>query len=380
MPVNNCGRAPRIVHSTDIRTLPIGPEEAFVLSRIDGLSSEEDIVSATGFDAEVIRRIIERLIELGAIEFEHPGEPVEYAAPKSFNTSGSFRIDAILEIQQPGPSQHPGAADSEPSERDMNSRHASSTPSVDPPAPSGEFVLTRRIIRSPAPESNPVEDSTVRRRALARKLGHSSAPPARGATSSLPPDSGQYFGTRNPSRQIEVAALARRQQVERYVSLATEAAECNNLISAVNSLKVACSLCPEDVDLARTLEEMQLRAASAMWQEYAERADYEVFEGRLAEAVRSYELAALGNPHWRFFERAAFCCLNSGGDLKKAAELAKRAVSLAPDNAKCRLTLAQVYVAAKLKQSALSELERVLALDPQDSIRDYIRSVKRDEV
>jgi Tfp pilus assembly protein PilF len=73
--------------------------------------------------------------------------------------------------------------------------------------------------------------------------------------------------------------------------------------------------------------------------------------------------------------------LKSGGDLKRASDLAKQAVSLSPENVKCRLTLAQVYAAAKLKQSALAELERALALDPkQDFIRDYIRSVKRGEI
>ena len=382
---NICGKAPRVVPSMDIRALPIGPEEAFVLSRIDGVSSEEDIASATGFDGEVIERIINRLSELGAIEFELPGTTVERVTQKSFNMSGSFRITPVLEIQQPGQSQHPGAADGEPRHSDtasnISAEYASSAKSDITCTSSGEFALTRRIVRSTPADSSQTDDSAVRRRALARKLGHSSAPPSKSTPTSSPSDSGQHFALNNPSRQMEAAAMVRRQQVERYLSMANEAADCNNLMSAVNSLKIACSLCPEDKELARKLEDMQLRAAAALWQEYAERADYEVFEGRLAEAVRSYEFAALGHPSWRFFERAAFCCLNSGGDLKKAAELAKRAVSMAPENPKCRLTLAQVYVAAKLKQSAISELERVLELDPkQDSVRDYIRSVKRDEI
>ncbi len=385
MPGNTCRRAPRVVPSMDIRALPIGPEEAFVLSRIDGISSEEDIASATGFDGQSIQRIINRLSELGAIEFELPGTPVERVAQKSVNISGSFRMSPVLEIQQPGRSQHPGATDGEPANihnsSNISSEYLSSAKSDIACTPSGEFALTRRIVRSTPSDSSSTEDSAIRRRALARKLGHSSAPPSRSTPAGSPSDSGQHFALNNPSRQMEVASMARRQQVDRYLSMANEAAECNNLMSAVNSLKIACSLCPQDRDLARKLEDMQLRAASALWQEYAERADYEVFEGRLAEAVRSYEVAALGHPSWRFFERAAFCCLNSGGDLKKAAELAKRAVSMAPENPKCRLTLAQVYVAAKLKQSAISELERVLELDPkQDSIREYIRSVKRDEI
>jgi len=388
VPDNNCGRAPRIVDNTDIRALPIGPEEAFVLSCIDGISSEEDIASATGFNGNDIQRIINKLMELGAIEFEplSAERPLERSTRLPLNSSGSFQIGPILEIQQPGVSQHPGAIEGDTA-RPFEPTYLSSeypqysTASETTHLPSGEFALTRRIVRSNSPDAIGADDAATRRRALARKLGHSSAPPTSRRTSSTPPNSGPQLARSEQLRHQDLAEKARRQQLDRYLSLATEAAEDNNLVSAVNSLKVACSLVPDDVELARKLKDMQLRAASAMWREYAERADYEAFEGRLAEATRSYELAALGHPCWRFHERAAYCCINSGGDLKKASEHAKRAVSLAPENIRCRLTLAQVYVAGRLKQSALAELERALALDPQqETIRNYIRSVKRGEI
>jgi predicted Zn-dependent protease len=44
--------------------------------------------------------------------------------------------------------------------------------------------------------------------------------------------------------------------------------------------------------------------------------------------------------------------------LHRAGKLAKRGVALAPNSAKCRLTLACVYFAANLQESALAELER----------------------
>ena len=364
MPENTCGKAPRAVQSLDIRALPIGPEEAFVLSCVDGSSSEDDIASATGFDSRRVSCIMNRLAELGAIEFEPLGPAVgtrrEEACPAS-NLSGAFRLGPALEIRESRRSQHPGAADLERSE-------------------SGEFTVPSNEASSAPPNSAFPDDPMARRRALARKLGHSSAPPTRTPTARPLPDSGRSSAELELKRQ-QLDTQARQRQLDHYRSLAQKASDEHNLVSAINSLKIACSLAPKDAELTQKLTDMQQRAASEHWEEYAERASYEVFDGRLSDAARSYEFAALGHPCWRFFERAAYCLLSSGGDLRRASDLAKQAVALSPENAKCRLTLAQVYVAAKLKQSALAELERALALDPkQDCIRDYIRSVKRSEI
>ena len=388
-PDNSFGKAPRVISGVDIRSLPIGPEEAFVLSCVNGMTSQEDIVLATGFPSDAVAEIMNRLTELGAIGFE-PVASVKTTPPASrvsVNSSGAFRIGPVLEIRESGPSQHPGAVASEAfdtanasSSQGTNATHEQAD-LPDPSRMSGEFEVPHHASPSVHPNSIAPESEEARRRALARKLGRSSAPPSRFATTSVPPESAVNFRTEEAKRQEQIAIHARQQQLDRYVALAKEAAGQHDLVSATNSLRIACSLAPEDAGLAQKLAGMQQRAAEENWEEYAERANYEVFEGRLAEAARAYEFAALGHPTWRFFERAAFCFLNSGGDLKRAGELAKRAVALAPDNSRCHLTLAQIYIAAKLKQSALAELERALALDPkQESIRETIRSVKRGEL
>jgi len=55
------------VEGVDILELAIGPEEAFVLSRVDGRSNQQDIVFATGLADERVARALARLAELGAI-------------------------------------------------------------------------------------------------------------------------------------------------------------------------------------------------------------------------------------------------------------------------------------------------------------------------
>ncbi|HEY5376988.1 MAG TPA: DnaJ domain-containing protein [Polyangiaceae bacterium] len=231
-----------------------------------------------------------------------------------------------------------------------------------------------------------VADPEARRRALARKLGHSSVPPSRSpssaAISSVPPSSSSSRAAEDlRQRYAQRLARAREEQRNHYVALSNEAAARNDLVAAANALRVACSLAPENHELAGDLAELERRAAQEMWESYAERAKYAAIEGRPDEAAECYVRAAFGHPSASLLERAAFFTLEAGGDLKQAAQLARQAIALAPNSAKCRLTLAQIYASAKLRESALAELERARALEPeQPIIKEWIARVKRGDI
>lgn len=57
----------------DWRTLPIGPKEAFVLSRLDGLAGVSQIAITTGLGEGDVEEILDRLESLGAVSFRHEG-------------------------------------------------------------------------------------------------------------------------------------------------------------------------------------------------------------------------------------------------------------------------------------------------------------------
>lgn len=228
--------------------------------------------------------------------------------------------------------------------------------------------------------STPPSDPDARRRALARKLGHSSLPPS--------PPSQQIPALSEAARAAEELrrryqqhmTSAREEQINHYLALSAEAAAHNDLVAAANTLRIACSLAPDNLELAGDLAELERRAAESLWESYLDRAKYAAVEGNHAEAAESYERAALGQPSAPLFERAAHYTLEANGDLRKANQLAKRAVALAPNSAKCRLTLARVYFAANLHESALAELERARAIEPnQPLLKDWIARVKRGE-
>jgi tetratricopeptide (TPR) repeat protein len=502
---NEASRTPQPVDGVDMRRLPIGPEEAFILSRIDGRTSETDIVAETGLEPGRVRKSLERLAELGAIAFGPAPEPLPpppgaghhaAARPARFIERPAVEARPADGVDQ----QHPAAALYDPADLDeavdldlqrkrrildtyyrleglnhyelfgldssadkkaikdayyrevtifhpdryfgknlgsfkpklekvfnrLTEAHETLTRKrsreeydeylkrqrkneteermlADERAHAAELERIKRAIEEEARLAERVSHSTpppfdaaarpstparpsdpdARRRALARKLGRPSGRMAK--VSSNPPTSAPV------SRESVAEDLKRRyeqrlsslktRQVERYVEAADKALLENNPVSAANALRIAVSLAPEDGALQARLDDIQARANSELAQSYLDQAQYEERSGRLAEAALSYERAARGKPNARLFERAAHCLVESQGDFKKASELAKRAVSMAPEEASLRVTLARVYLAAGMKQSALSEFERAFTLAPSDdTIRTWIRRIKRGEV
>jgi curved DNA-binding protein CbpA len=484
---------PQLVDGVDMRTLPIGPEEAFVLSRVDGVSSEADIVAATGLDADRVRDTLMRLAELGAIRFEEAATK----QPRQQRPAADPRAEARSALAHPiiesragaGSGSHPAAALYDPSELDeavdidlprrrkildlyyrLESLNHYELLEVsrdaDKPAlkeayyqivnvfhpdryfgkslgsfkPKLEKVFQRvtealdtltrkksredydqylttqrrsrdlekmltdervraaevdRIRRHIEEEARIAErarhttppqpmDPEARRRLLARKLGHSAASARPPGPPSVPVSQEairEKVATDLKRRYEDHVRAAQAERIHHYVAAAELAIEQDNPVSAANALRIAAGLAPDDHELSKKLDEVQQRANQELAQTYLDQAQYEERSGRYAEAARSYQKAASGKPSARLFERAAFCLLEAGGDLRQAGEHAKKAVAMAPEDARIRLTLARVYLAAKMLQSAQIELERAEKIAPgDDTVKDWLRRIKRGEV
>jgi len=511
---NEPSRLPRPIEGIDMRELPIGPEEAFVLSRIDGHTSEADIAAATGLATERVRDSLQRLQELGAIAIEMPPDvalppppPPSHEAARPHHLLEHPVIEAASEHQDHG---HPAAALYDPSELDeevdldlprkrrildlfyrldsvnhyqllevpveadkkaikeayfqvvtifhpdryfgknvgafkqklekifarlteahdiltrkrsreeydqylatQQRNHALERMMSDEQSQLQELERVRRTIEEQArmaeraahnvPQSSPGNtepprtssssavsvpprsDPEARRRALARKLGRSSlrppAPNSMPAPASASPTDRAALKDELRRRYEQRLAGVKGEQIQRYVEAAEQSLQDGNPVSAANALRIAVSLDPDDQDLAARLEALQSRADAELAQSYLDQAQYEERSGRFLEAAQSYERAARGKPNARVYERAAHCLLEAQGDLRKAGELAREAVLLAPEQAPARITLARIYLAADMKQSALAEFERAIQLAPGDeTIKNWIKRIKRGEL
>jgi tetratricopeptide (TPR) repeat protein len=273
---------------------------------------------------------------------------------------------------------------------------ASAQPSSPPPAgqrPSQPAFATpvpaAGSSTPPAISSNPPitprSDAEARRRAFARKLGVAAPQNVRTsltpAPNSVPVPSAREAAAADLKRRYATRLHELRiRQVQRYLDAAGEAEARRDLVSATNALRIAVSLNPDDKALEARLRDTEARAATGLSESYLEQATYEEREGRWLEAAASYRRAARGNPTPRVLERAAHCTLNGKGDLREAADFAKRARDAQPDDPYIRLTLAKIYSEAGMKQSAIAELERAQQLAPKDdTIKDWLRRARRGD-
>lgn len=277
----------------------------------------------------------------------------------------------------------------------LQAEQAASKPSVpteaSAPAPAPRPARAPPPMPPRAPSLRPavemVDDPAARRAALARKFGRPAppapTPPAAPAKENISEQAARRSAAvkelhqRYKNRQD----LIKSQRVERFAKAAEDALAAGNTISALNTLKIAQTLSGGDIGTVARLGELEKKLGSTVAESYLERARYEETNGHHEQAARSYTYAARAQPSPDVYRSAAECYLKAGVELRLAGELARDAVQLAPNRADLRLSLAKIYEAAGMQQSAQRELERALELTPDsDRIKQWLKRIKRGGV
>jgi curved DNA-binding protein CbpA len=110
----------------------------------------------------------------------------------------------------------------------------------------------------------------------------------------------------------------------------------------------------------------------------------EIAKAKEAEGKQEYAQAAVAwvrafdaVPTAETANRAALCFRRAGTDLRRAAKYGEEAVKIDPNKATYRVTLALAYADAGLVLRARGEIERALALDPQNaSVKEASQKIK----
>ena len=242
-------------------------------------------------------------------------------------------------------------------------------PAVEPPA---------RALSAPQSSTPPPPAPTIgiqlseqsRRDALARRLMggvRSGSGTMRAVTvPSAPPAA----DTDALKRHYENKMAAIRSRVTKdHTEKASVAMEGSDWAVAATHYRAALEAAPDDAVLQAGLVEAQTKANEVLYTSYKKQGTYEEKNGLFAEAARSWQRAVRARPEdAHALERAAFCVMKSvGGNLHEAAQMAQKAIALAPGNAPYHVTLSQVYAAAGLGLNARRELETAARLAPENA-------------
>jgi hypothetical protein len=349
----------------------VGPQEYFVLSRIDGLQTLRDVLLTTGLPVDRAISIVQRLRAIGALLI--PGEttapvaagstppPDARPAPPPARSSGAIpQIHAGTRPSQP-PSQ-PGAPVPEPAApaRPVTAassgpiRRGSPPPAAEPAEAEPEHDLT-------LPGTTPAElaalreevalDERIRRRILAMT---------------------RLADGRDPWALLGVPVGTEQRQLKRaYFKLSKEIHPDRYYRQRLGSFTDRLPAVFEAMSRAYarlTSPERSRGAADASRaeqpqtpQEYAaelfDRACQLEIGGEHLEAMKLFAAAVRVDPQPRFLRRAASCAL-AARQPRSAVEYAKKAHSLAPNDPSAARLLAAAFRAA----GKLSDAEEVLVM------------------
>ena len=401
-----------------LRSMPLDSTDAYVLSRIDGVTLAHEIVDACGLDAKAVTEALNRMTAMGLIEWNaapasessegRSGRPEGRVSGTRMSTKRNIaaagaptpellqRFERLTHYQLLGlyadcpedgiPQGHARARNLE--DGTLAARMAARL--------GAERVLERvatayEALRSPEgrrkydeyllyrDETCAIEDALsegVRRASLVPPPVESSSP-ARGrplesrfdAAPASPAGEGHY---RLPRRRAPRARAPWSQTEARRRIGSRRPCRTGNSQSRWSDQRPppGHSIVPEckalEGALATVTGEMNKSLAPTLRAQAMYEENLQMWEA----AAKTWEKVLLGQPgDARAARGVAQALLEVGGDLKHARRRAEEAVRAAPEDAECQRTLASVYLAAGMTKSAERALYMADSLDSQDNGR-----------
>lgn len=159
------------------------------------------------------------------------------------------------------------------------------------------------------------------------------------------------------------------QSLRRHLAAALEAERGGDLKGALAAMRLALALEPNDPRVANQLARLESLRSVEEAPMFEARAQAEEKAGQWNAAALSWLRVVEGRPNdTAAAGRCAAALLEANLDLKKARDLAQRALDADPNKVTSRTLLARIYVAAGMRSNAKRELEAATKLDPANEI------------
>jgi len=415
--------------------------EAFILSRIDGSSTLEELAEVVAMSMADTRRAVEHLAELGAVKVDGPrGKTLRPTrAPGKVNKSlrPAVRAKTIPapKSKRPAPKSEPPCElelDLQQRIRDLDARlptqsdHELLGVSADagareikrayyalaatyhpdrffgkklgPLRATVDRIFThmtnaherllvaakrsgRRTIAPKASTQAPPPRVSERPKQKRRSMPAPSSKRAPKARSAPPQISLEAYtlASEQAYRRIgtEKAKVAAKARAQIFLDVARSAQERGDPATAAQHYRLALQLF-DDPAIAVACKEMEVAAANFAHDTASKQAREAEKASDWSNAARHWKVAHDARPGPVVAERLAHALVRSGGDLRRAVSLAQDALLEEPDRLDIRLTLAEALLAAGLVKRARAEVDRALERAPRDSRpKDLLARIKR---
>jgi hypothetical protein len=307
----------------DLKRLPLGAREAFVLSHLDGRLTLEEVAEVAGFTVSDVVGLANQLVELGA-------------ATPSRDSGRPPRGARLEEVRGGRPDPRAERVSQAPSQRSVRPGRASksipkaarkSVPALIAPAPPPRRKSTKKVRAQPTGTTAPEERM--------RKV-------------------------RAAAMEIKVQAL-----FDGLVEAAEQALKKDDIIGAANNLRLALQH-RDDPYVRMKLDDIDGRSRTVRAERNVLLARAAERDQRWADAGAFYAKAHEARPEAAMAERAAYA-LGMAGELVRAVALAEQAVALDQRNVVYRVTLGRAYLAASKMARAEAELGAARELAPKDA-------------
>lgn len=342
----------------------VGPQEYFVLSRIDGQQTLRDVLLATGLPVERAISIVQRLRALGALlkpgEQEPPRAPAPSptpptpptppAVPAVASARGSGATPKSASPSQPTPSAAPSGQSAAPLRRPAAGNQAP-VPDANDREPTHDLTLPDASASELAALREDIElDDTIRRRILAMaRLADGRDP---WALLGVPP------GTEPRQLKRAYFKLSKEIHPDRYYRHRLGGfTDRLPFVFEAMSRAYARLTNPDRQSEAQVGKGEQPQTPQEYAAELFDRACQLEVGGDHLDAMKLFAAAVRVDSQPRYLRRAASCAL-AANQPRSAVEYAKKAHSLAPTDPSSARLLASAFRAA----GKLSDAEEVLVM------------------
>jgi curved DNA-binding protein CbpA len=171
----------------------------------------------------------------------------------------------------------------------------------------------------------------------------------------------------------------RKSQAREHFAAAKDYLSRNDPVRANNELQIALSLNPGEEEYRKLAEEIRPKSGKLRAERELKRARSEESMGRTEEALRTYLRVIEFSPDEpQALAKAAELLLQLKRDLRQAVGYCRRAQALEPDNAELMRILAEIYLELGMNKNALREYARYAEHKPTDeAVQARLKELRR---